>query len=216
MKVDQLPLDVFDSPDDQSSPSRAVPETVPRKKNNVAQKKCLNTAREGGREHSEWEREHSEEESDDEGHEVVFYEEVPQEGMPELVELVPREMGGRPDIREPEVPMEQEARVNLANSDSEMADPGNPDPISVESDSDPDLLENGEEENAEPVVHDSINSDNNLETSEPDADSEQEDSEDSEEEDSEGSPVVRRSARARIPKKVFSYNTKGQPIWEKT
>ena len=35
-------------------------------------------------------------------------------------------------------------------------------------------------------------------------------------EDSEESPVLRKSTRARTRKKVFSYDTKGQPVWEDT
>ena len=57
-----------------------------------------------------------------------------------------------PDISEPEMVVFPEV---IDPVDSEMAEPGVPDPITVESDSDPDIAENVEEKNVEPVGHDS-------------------------------------------------------------
>ena len=181
---------------------------------------------------SEWNGEQSDQDSDEEiNRELVIYEEIPEDRMPKLVDLVPREIGVAEGNREAEGVMELGRGIDPApNSDSVMSQPRIP--VLVDSDSDPEFLD----PEAVTDVHDpvvlhpqvldpksvvALDQDNegagSLESGEEIVESSESESVSEEDgEDSEESPVLRKSTRARTRKKVFSYDTKGQPVWEET
>ena len=233
MKVDQLPLDVFQEPDNPPSRLRTSQKNKPVKKRNDGQEKYseTSTSREG-------DPELLEEESEDEGRDVVFYEET----LPELVDLGPGESGVADGSREGRGVLELE---ELETPYSDIADPDVViEPEVVDPDLEPDLVgqENEvtevgddntadamDQEDVEPLddslghtiqdqstlEEESTPENDQFETAESSIGSDVNEMEDdSEEEESDGSPVRSRPVRARKPKKVFSYNSEGQPVWE--
>ena len=225
MKVEQLPLDVFDKPDDQPSRPTARPTRgkKPEKKSKGDQGKCPGAT-------EELNQSQPDEGSEDEGHDVIIYEET----LPELVDLVPREMGVSVDSSRDTGLMESE---DLDTVDSDIAEPvisvpDSDDPEIIEPEvhdenvgserEDPEVVDTTDQENEEPLDvslgHEESRDQSFLENEAFDT-AESSLEENSEEEDSAEEceePPGRRTARARVPKKIFSYDSKGQPYWEET
>ena len=203
MKVDQLPLDVFDDGTTHPQPRKVkktkTKKSTPRQEEGPGQ--VVNDREVTGEQHS---AEDSDEELDGD---LLVYEEILPEPvvMPELEDWDPREMVDRDQMvaLEPEEtgvdPVTPE-EAETSEPEMDTLDPENAEQVEAEPEQ-----EQQNEIPEEPLV------DTENEIREP----EHQPVSSEEELDSDGEmPLPRRSGRTRTRRQIYSYDENGQPIWE--